>query len=330
MKTRFIIALVALGILLTACGGGAAKEDKDPKTPKNKENPNSPQAALTDPDEVVGIGRVEPEGEIIPLASMEPGVVVKVFVKQGDAVKAGDLLLELDHATLDAQIEQVRRRATTQAARIKTDEKSLGEAQLRLATLKTNVTRTENLAKGGAETGQNLFDQRSELLLQENAVQRWQAVIEADRAQLSEIQGDGLVLQQQVMQRMVRAPLAGKILTMRALPGSFVSSQMSFADFAPEGKTVVRSEIDELFAGFVKIGQEAHIVEMGTKKELSKGHVIYVSDFLKRKSLFSENAGEMEDRRVREVHVLIDSGEPMLINSRVECHIKTSNPISIR
>jgi multidrug efflux pump subunit AcrA (membrane-fusion protein) len=315
--------MACMTLLLGCDSSTTPSAEKNPVTTQGKTQGHASAATLSSPDEVVGIGRVEPEGEIIPLASNEPGIVTKTYVQQGDTVKAGDLLLELDHSILSAQIDQVRRRAATQAARIKTDEKSLIDAQIRLSTLKANAAKTENLVKGGAETGQNLVDQKNQILLQENDVLRWQAVLEADRAQLREIEGEGIVLGQQTAQRMARAPFDGRILAFRALPGSYIRSESPFADFAPDGRTMVRGEIDELFAHSVSAGQKAIIVEIGTHKELARGHVVYVSDFLKRKSLFSENAGEMEDRRVREVRVIVDSGAKMLINSRVECHIQT-------
>lgn len=326
MKTKVFLASMALAATLTACGG--KDEPMVATSPANTDNSTASATAapLDSPDEVTGIGRVEPEGEIIPLASMEPGVVTKVMVKQGDKVPAGTLLLELDHDVLNAQIEQGRRRLTTQLARIKTDEKSLQEAQIRLSQLKANAGRTEALVNRGAETGQTLFDQKSEIQLQENAVQRWQAVLEGDRAQLKEIEGEIGVLNQQLAQRSVRAPLNGTILTFKALLGSYVTPQVSFGDFAPDGKRMVRCEIDELFASAVRIGQKASITGMGSETQIATGQVVYASDFLKRKSLFSEQAGEMEDRRVREVHVVLDAGADLLINSRVECHIQTSKP----
>ncbi len=312
------MGLLLMLSLLVACGS------KEPEAkPGSPASPATAAAAKPDPNisEVSGIGRVEPEGEIIPLAASEAGIVTKVYVREGQLVKTGDTLLELDHRLLDAQIDQARRRITTQAARIRTDEKSLVDAQIRLANQKSNLTRTESLVRSGAEIGQNLTDQRNEQTLQENTIARWITVIETDRAQLRELEGDIMVLAQQLQFKIVRAPLDGRLLTVKALPGSFVSSQVSFADFAPTGKSIVRTEIDEMYASQVQPNQAATILEMGSNRELAKGHVIYAADFLKRKSLFSELAGEMEDRRVREVHVLIDSGEPLLYNSRVECKI---------
>jgi hypothetical protein len=42
---------------------------------------------------------------------------------------------------------------------------------------------------------------------------------------------------------------------------------------------------------------------------------------LKKKSLFSDAVGDAEDRRVREVKILIEKGEGLLFNSRMEAVI---------
>ena len=41
--------------------------------------------------------------------------------------------------------------------------------------------------------------------------------------------------------------------------------------------------------------------------------------YLKKKSLFSEQAGDAEDRRVREVRITLKNAEKILFNTRVEC-----------
>jgi hypothetical protein len=48
--------------------------------------------------------------------------------------------------------------------------------------------------------------------------------------------------------------------------------------------------------------------------------VTYAAPYLKRKSLFSDEAGVKEDRRVREVRVMLDR-QDLLINRQAECII---------
>jgi len=52
------------------------------------------------------------------------------------------------------------------------------------------------------------------------------------------------------------------------------------------------------------------------------GKVILAAPYLRKKSLFSDKVDNLEDRRVREVRVQLDSTETLLIGSRVECIIE--------
>ena len=79
--------------------------------------------------------------------------------------------------------------------------------------------------------------------------------------------------------------------------------------------------VDELLANRVQPGQKAVVRAIGTDKVLAEGDVIYAAPLLKKKSLFAETAGEQEDRRVREVKILLHDPKNLLLNARVECEI---------
>jgi hypothetical protein len=51
---------------------------------------------------------------------------------------------------------------------------------------------------------------------------------------------------------------------------------------------------------------------------------VYLSPYLKKKSLFSDDSANMEDRRVREVRIRLTGAANLLINSRVEAVIDLS------
>ena len=42
---------------------------------------------------------------------------------------------------------------------------------------------------------------------------------------------------------------------------------------------------------------------------------------MRRKSIFSDEVGDLQDRRVREVRITLDPGTDILFGSRVECVI---------
>jgi hypothetical protein len=74
----------------------------------------------------------------------------------------------------------------------------------------------------------------------------------------------------------------------------------------------------------LQLGQQAIIRTQGTDDQLAKGEVVYLSPYLKKKSLFSDDSANMEDRRVREVRIRLTGAANLLINSRVEAVIDLS------
>jgi hypothetical protein len=71
----------------------------------------------------------------------------------------------------------------------------------------------------------------------------------------------------------------------------------------------------------VKVGQPAFMRNQGMDEKLASGEVIFVGSYLKKKSLFSDDSGNMEDRRVREVRILIKDNKQLIFNSLVEAVI---------
>jgi hypothetical protein len=92
---------------------------------------------------------------------------------------------------------------------------------------------------------------------------------------------------------------------------------------APDAPLLVVAEIDELFAEKLALGQPCSIAFMGDSVPVAQGKILRISPNLKKKSLFSDSGNDLEDRRVREIEVLLsDIKKPLLIGSKLECTVK--------
>ena len=69
------------------------------------------------------------------------------------------------------------------------------------------------------------------------------------------------------------------------------------------------------------VGQNGWIRNVGSSDTLSTGKVYFAFSFLKKKSLFTDQSGEKEDRRVRTIKMMLDNPDKLLLNARVECVI---------
>jgi HlyD family secretion protein len=303
-------ACYMLAVMLTGCSENSAKSSEAEAV-----------AAPIAVNKVVAIGRIEPEQKIAALSSEVNGIVQKVNVQAGEQVKKGAPIVEISQDLEKARLGLAKSRIITQQKEITVLQAQLASAKLRASNLKTSLQRTRNLFEKGSETSQNLDNAQTEYDAALQEISRLEASISAARSRINEINADIHVATVELSKRSINAPADGIVLTMDLTPGMMISAGSIVADFAPEGDLTAFCEVDELFANKVALGQKAVIRAQGEQDTLASGEVVFVSPSLKKKSIFSDDVANMEDRRVREVRIRLAQGKELLYNARVECVI---------
>ncbi len=275
-------------------------------------------------NKVVGVGMIVPENDIVQLSSPVNGIVTKILKSENDSVGIGTHVLELDHQLEDAKVKQLIKEVATQAAQIKGDEASVGEYEAKYENANSELQRLQRLLSKGAETQQTVDDANTSLKSFQSNLKRLQASAEVSKSRLNETKAALNVAQLERDQKIICSPVNGRILELTVLNGGSVNTQQSFAQISPEGKTIAVCEIDEMYAGKIAVGQKGWIRNVGSIDTLSTGTVYFTYSFLKKKSLFTDQSGEKEDRRVRTIKMMLDQTEKLLLNARIECVIDIS------
>jgi len=282
------------------------------------------QPVAMEPERIVAIGRVEPEVKITAVGSEVNGVIRDIYVRAGDTVKKGQLLVEFAHDYEDAKRQQILAKVSTQQAEISNVKAQLNFSKIKRDNTSTKLERMEKIVAQGAETAQNLDNLKADYEQTLKEVDRLSAALQTAESRLAEIGADSKVAEADIERRKVKAPADGVILTMDLTKGSVGSMEKSLFEFAPLSPLTVLCEVDELWVNKLQLGQQAIIRTQGTDDQLAKGEVVYLSPYLKKKSLFSDDSANMEDRRVREVRIRLTGAANLLINSRVEAVIDLS------
>ncbi|MBK0401553.1 efflux RND transporter periplasmic adaptor subunit [Adhaeribacter sp. BT258] len=290
---------------------------------KKEENSTEKPKTSFDPSRVSAIGRIEPAEKIIPLSAEVSGVVKQVLVKAGDSVKAGQKLLEMTTETEAAQVQNDQTTIATRQAEIRASQAEFTSAKTKAANAQQQYQRLQNAYDQGAESRQNVDNARTEAQTAQNEAERLQAQLNVKRQEVANAVQKRDLSKLALEKRYVKAPENGLVLTMDLTPGSAVTAFTPLADFAPAGPVTALCEVDELFADRVKVGQKALIRHQGMNDTLAFGKVIFAAPYLKKKSLFSDAGGDLEDRRVREVRIQAENGQDMIFGMRVECVIFT-------
>jgi multidrug efflux pump subunit AcrA (membrane-fusion protein) len=311
---KYVLFSIVLAIALTACG----KKETPTQIATAKQDSIAAKVMI---GQVLGIAIIEPAERITKIASQQGGIVREIKVKVGESVKAGQIILVLDNAVEQAQLRQADSKIATQNDVVEAARQNLQLLQVKLDKAKSDLARNQSLLQGNALTPKEVDDSRYQVTDLEQQLKAQEAVIKQQQTRLGEIRADIGYYQTVNDQKVVRAPKGGTLLSLDAKIGEFLDNKGSIGDFAPAGPVIALTEIDELYADRVKVGQKASIRPQGGKDILATGTVVLTSPYLRKKSLFSDKAEDLEDRRVREVRVQLDQADKVLFGARVECLI---------
>lgn len=312
MKT---IYLVICGFLLISCGG------EDEKTAQQTDSVQTvrPPARV---DDILGIAIIEPAARISALSAETGGLVRSVNVEIGQQVRKGQAILTMDNAVENAQLRQATVKISTQQDAIETARQNVQTLRVQLQKAEADQQRNDRLFAGNALTRKEFDDSQYQVTNLQQQIRASEAQVKQAQGRVSELRADSQYARTVAGLKTVKAPANGTLLSLDAKVGQFLANNQSIGDFAPAGPLVAVTEIDELFALNVKVGQKAIVRPQGSSDVLTTGTVVLASPYLRKKSLFSDNAANLEDRRVREVRVQLDDPTKVIIGARVECVIK--------
>lgn len=209
---------------------------------------------------VVATGRVAAVSRA-QVSSPITGVVVERRVREGDMVKPGDVLAILRADDLAAAVREAEAAlAQLQQATRPQAQASLREAQSRLAQASREVNRRRDLFQQKMITNESM-EQAIQIetaartaveqaLLANNAVGVGKASETAARARIASAKA-------QLAKTIIRAEVAGIVLTRNAEPGDLAQPGRVLFEIARAGDTEVLMPLDEKNLGVLAIGQAA-------------------------------------------------------------------------
>lgn len=320
MRFSGFLKFLALQLLVVSCNGnknsaeGNVRDDEAGTT-------GTADSAVLEVREIIGVARIEPAGKIIVINAETAGFVREVLFVENERVEKGQALVVLDAELEEAQVQQAKSRITVQQAAIESARAGLSALQVKFMAAKQTYDRELRLLQGKAGTQQAVDDSRFARDEIEKQILAQEAQIRQQQAQVGELAAELRYREVGRAKKTLRAPLSGRFLSCEVKPGNYVQASASLGDFAVDGPQVAVTEVDELFAMRVREGQSAYIRPQGRGEVLSRGKVVFVGPYLKKKSLFSDRSDNLEDRRVREVRIELEDSSKVLIGSRVECVI---------
>lgn len=303
---KIISSAFLASILLVSCGG-------------NKDDVN---ITPVDPEFVVGIGKVLPEGGIVNLSVTSPSKVVKIYKQLGDQVKEGDVLFDMEAVSEKLQVDQSKASLYSAEENIKALSIDINSAELKLAKLKKDYETSKRLLVNKAETPQKVFQDSIAYMEQKLTLDRQKQNFLAQKAALNEQRIALNTKQVAVNDKSFKALQDGILIRYDISVGTVLNANSVFGELAPLTDLVIEGELDELYANRLSLGQNVELNLVGQTDVIAKGKLDFVGSSLQNKSIIYETIGEASDRRVRRFTVKITEGANLLlINQKVECKI---------
>jgi len=242
-KLLIIAAIVALAVALPVArgvfGGGNVRTVETETLARR-----SIQAS------VLASGRLAHEEEV-KLMSEEIGRVTQLFVEEGDRVKAGDLLLQIDDQAHRAAVEQSR-------AQVRLQEIAIDRQRLRLENLRKQWERQEALYQRG------LIDQDSFDLLT-NELGLAEVDLQSSVEQLSQARAQLEQAEDRLRKTRVYSPIDGVVTSLDIEVGETAISSTTnvpgstLMTIANPDSIHTEVNVDEADIANVEVGQKAHV-----------------------------------------------------------------------
>ncbi|MGO9201700.1 MAG: efflux RND transporter periplasmic adaptor subunit [Limisphaerales bacterium] len=272
MKAPRRLLIPALALFVLAAGGGAASVAlRRPKAiPAEK-------VALVERGDVarsvVARGKIEPLSKV-EVKSKANGIIKALWVDVGDAVKAGQVLGELDKEDLQAQVREAKatldgEEANSQAAVAALARARIESANPELEFARRDYERAQELFKEKIASQQQLDDASRAYEVSRNRQQLLEAVVQSAEAQLEQARARVAAAkaaldraEESLGYATIRAPISGLVLTRDTELGDAVSSILNLGSAATLIMTLgdmstvyIKGEVDEADIGKAECGQ---------------------------------------------------------------------------
>ena len=213
---------------------------------------------------VAASGKIQPKSQRIISAS-QMGRVTRLAVEEGQRVKAGQFLLEIDPESLEGQLQN--RQASVIAAQFSLERArtALEQSKANLELARQNLARQQELWKEGLTTRQELERAQNELKVRETDLRANEQEILASEQRIKQEEANLATTKYNLTQVIITSPIDGLVVRRNieegetAVVGTMNNAGSQLLTIADMSELEAEVEVDETDIPYVMLGQEARI-----------------------------------------------------------------------
>jgi len=228
-------------------------------------------------------GKIQPKRQV-NVSANTTGRVTRVAVEEGQRVKAGQFLLEIDPRSLAGQLE--RGEASVAAAKSSLDQAhtSVETAKVNLDLARQNLKRQQDLWKDGLTTKETLERAQNDVAVRESDLKSRQQDIMTNEQRIRQEEASLSTTKYNMNQVIITAPMDG-LVTRRSIEegetavlGTMNNAGSVLLTIADMSLLEAEVEVDETEVPTVQLGQAAKVTIDAVPNRTFKGHVTEIGN----------------------------------------------------
>jgi len=228
-------------------------------------------------------GKIQPKRQI-NISANTMGKVTRLAVEEGQRVKAGQFLLEIDPRSLSGQLERGEASVAAAQSSLQGSRTSVEQAKANLDLARQNLKRQEELWKDGLTTKENLERAQNELTVKEVDLRSREQDIQTREQQIKQEVASLATTKYNLNQVIISSPMDG-LVTRRnieegetAVVGTMNNAGTVLLTIADMSVLEAEIEVDETDIPNVSLGQIAKVTIDAVPNREFKGHVTEIGN----------------------------------------------------
>jgi HlyD family secretion protein len=222
-----------------------------------------------------GNGRLE--AKLVDVAATEPLRVAEVLVEEGAIVEPGQVLVQLDTVTLEAELAEANASIAAAEERLAFAEASIAKMKSEIELARIEADRSRRLVAEGAGSQRELDVRRSKLETAQASLAEAEATLQTAKQQVEVAQANAEAIQTRIDDATLKSPITGRVLYRLAEAGEVL---------AAGGKALTLVNLEDVYMEIFLPSEQAASIEIGAEGRITldyapdraiQGYVSFVS-----------------------------------------------------
>jgi HlyD family secretion protein len=260
-------------------------------------------------------GRIQPKRQV-NVSANTTGRVTRVAVEEGQRVKAGQFLLEIDPRSLDAQLQRGEASVAAAQSSLQQSRAAVQQTRVALDLARQNLKRTQELWKEGLTTRESLERAENEVQAREAELKTREQEIQTNEQRIKVEEAGLATTKYNLNQVIISAPMDG-LVTRRSIEegetavlGTMNNAGSVLLTIADMSMLEAEVEVDETEIPSVSLGQPAKVTIDAIPNRTFKGHVTEVGNSPIQQTTTTQNTGGQRQATTFRVVITLDEDVP--------------------